>query len=125
MTGVPISLQKPYTNPAALITSLTRGAVWQGMAMTTFCRSNGTCASYSMFTYESPPLTLGQQLIVSGTRDSSLVCKRPGKINGEGSLNLKVPVAASHAKPAVDRQRHARLNLGLRPRRYWIMRCLS
>jgi len=46
------------------------------MEMTTFCRSKSAVASYSMLTYDSPPLTLGQQLMDNGTRLSSRVCAR-------------------------------------------------
>ena len=34
----------------------------RGISTTTFCRSNSSVASYSMFTYVSPPDTDGQQL---------------------------------------------------------------
>ena len=45
-----------------------------GMEMTTFWRSKAAVASYSMLTYDSPPETLGQQLMDSGTMLSSRVC---------------------------------------------------
>jgi len=60
------------------------------MEMTTFCRSKPACASYSMLTYESPPLTLGQQLIVSGTRASSLVCGGGGGAPSEYRVRVRV-----------------------------------
>ena len=44
--------------------------------MLTFCRSNVAVDSYSMLTYVCPPDTEGQQLIVMGTMESSLVCIR-------------------------------------------------
>ena len=43
--------------------------------MVTFCRSKGALDSYSMLTYDSEPLRDGQQLMVSGTTLSSLLCK--------------------------------------------------
>mmetsp|Transcript_14015 Transcript_14015/g.30322 ORF Transcript_14015/g.30322 Transcript_14015/m.30322 type:complete len:247 (-) Transcript_14015:792-1532(-) len=69
---LPSNLQSPST-------WFTVGAwpAWgSGMTMLTFCRSKSAELSYSMFTYDCPPETDGQQLMVRGTKDSSLDCMR-------------------------------------------------
>jgi hypothetical protein len=47
-----------------------------GTVICTLCRSNAALASYSMLTYDWAPDSEGQQLMVSGTSDSSAVWKR-------------------------------------------------
>ena len=66
-----------HRQAAVLPTWLTFGeeaSAGRGMAMTMSCRSKLALLSYSMLTYESAPEAEGQQLMVSGTSDSSLAC---------------------------------------------------
>ena len=64
----------------------------------TFCRSRSEVDSYSMLTYDSPPDTLGQQLMDSGTRFS---CgKRTGGIRWRRARqrirHITVPTMSAH-----------------------------
>ena len=78
-----------------------------GMEMTTFCKSIASDASYSMLTAVSPPLIVGQQLMLRGSADSSLVENRhfntpSAEPHGNGRLGSFKPKIFSFACRALS-----------------------